>query len=137
MTVGAAAVTLAGSLLAGCSSAEAVPAEGAVTGDPATDLTITLREVGGRGEAARYTLSCDPVGGDLPNALPACANLAEAVDPFAAVPAGSMCAQVIAGPGVVAVEGTWEGAAVQAQFSQVNSCESARFQRLLETLSLS
>lgn len=131
------AATAAGGLLTGCTPAEAVPATGGAR--PATELTITMREVDWSDQdSSTFTLTCDPVGGDLPTAIAACANLAADAeaggDPFASVPAGAVCSAVIEGPGLITVVGTWAGAPVQAQFDQVDSCENERFHRLLATL---
>lgn len=114
------------------------PSETTSSGNPATVLTITLREVEGQnGEESAFSLTCDPVGGDLPSAATACDNLASpTVDPFAPVPRDRLCQDVIDGPGQITVTGNWEDAAIDAQFSQRNSCESERFYNILRVLDL-
>lgn len=141
-----AALTIAAAAaLAGCAPAEAVPSvDGAPTdGDqPVADLTITMRGVNGyHGVTATFTLTCGPVGGDLPSAIAACGNLladfATGADPFAPAPTGAACRDVIEGPGLISVRGTWADTPVQAQFDQVDSCQNERFQRFLATLGVS
>ena len=107
--------------------------------DPSTDLSITLSKLEGQpAEESTFTLTCDPVGGDLPAAAAACDNLESPnVDPFAPVPPDQLCQDVIAGPGQITVTGTWDGEAVDAQFSQRNSCESARFYDITRILAVS
>lgn len=133
-TSGAAAAVVLAAALGGCAEAEAVPS---TSDEPATSLSITMREVEGRGDRSAFTLTCEPVGGDLPTRIAACANLAGAADPFAPVPATTQCLQMIEGPGLISVNGVWDGAAVKAQFSQINSCETDRFDQLLQTLGVS
>jgi len=131
--LGAGALAVA---LSGCGAAEAGPSAGGRPGTaPGTDLTITMRDVDGRGaETARFTLTCDPVGGDLPTAIAACGHLAAASDPFAPVGQTVGCLDMIVGPGVVTVRGTFDRTPVRAQFTQVNSCENERYERILEIL---
>lgn len=107
--------------------------------DPSTALSITLSKLDGQpAEESTFTLTCDPVGGDLPAAATACDNLASPnVDPFAPVPPDQLCQDVIGGPGQITVTGTWDGEAVDAQFSQRNSCETARFHDITRILAVS
>lgn len=133
------AATAAVGVLTGCTPAEAVPVSDT---RPATELTLTMREVEwSHRDASTFTLTCDPVGGNLPSAVTACANLAAdagaGVDPFAPVPSAAICSSVITGPGVITVSGSWGGTPVQAQFDQVDSCEDERFHHLLATLGAS
>jgi hypothetical protein len=118
---------------------ESDPSESMSTADPSTNLSITLSELeGSPGEESTYTLTCAPVGGDLPAGETACDNLAApTVDPFAPVPPNQLCQDVIAGPGQITVTGTWDGETVDAQFSQRNSCEASRFHDISRILSLS
>lgn len=120
----------------GCARAQAVPDADAEV--PTTELSITMRDVEGRGaELATFTLTCDPVGGDLPSAIPACENLSTVTDPFTPVATDANCLNVIEGPGLITVRGTLDGTPVHAEFTQIDSCENHRFQRFLSTLGVS
>jgi hypothetical protein len=120
-----------------CSS-EDDPGTTPVGDEPTTDLTITLQSIPGMGsEPVTYTLTCEPVGGDLEDADAACSALADAdPDPFATVPPTEACLQVIKGPGEITIVGTWDGEAIDTVFTQHNSCESERFDRIVSTLDL-
>ena len=120
-----------------CSS-EDDPGTTPVQDEPTTDLTITLQSIPGMGsEPVTYTLTCEPVGGDLDGAEAACSALADAdADPFATVPPTEACLQVIKGPGEITIKGKWDGEPVDALFTQHNSCESERFDHIVSTLGL-
>jgi hypothetical protein len=100
------------------------PVTPAETTGPTTELTITLDDGAG---PVTWTLTCDPPGGTHPDALAACAALAEMAAPFAPVPKDLMCTQVYAGPERAVVTGTWQGQLVQASFKRTDGCEVARW----------
>lgn len=90
------------------------------------DLTVVVDD--GAGGSTTSTLTCEPTGGDLPNAQQACEQLAAAgAAAFAPVPADTMCTQVYGGPQTATVTGTAGGAPVEATFSRVNGCEISRW----------
>jgi Subtilisin inhibitor-like len=81
------------------------------------------------------TLTCDPVGGNTPNAASACAGLekvaaAKGGDPFAPTPKGQMCTQIYGGPQTATVKGTWKGKKVDTTFGRKNGCETKRWNDL-------
>jgi uncharacterized Zn-binding protein involved in type VI secretion len=81
------------------------------------------------------TLTCDPPGGNVPNAAAACAALnkvaaAKGGDPFAPTPKGQMCTQIFGGPQTATVKGTWKGRKVDATFGRKNGCEVKRWNDL-------
>jgi hypothetical protein len=131
---------LAGALaLAGCGSqqsgGDAAPApsnSGVVRpGTPAqTDLTVSVKAAQ-TAAATTWKLTCDPVGGDHPDARAACASLDAAKkrskDPFAPTPTNQMCTQIYGGPQVATVKGTWQGKQVNSTFSRKNGCEIKRW----------
>ena len=79
----------------------------------------------GRGQARQWTLRCDPVGGSLPNAATACAQLtAEALRPL---PRDTICTQIYGGPQRARVKGTVDGSPVASGFSRSNGCEIHRW----------
>lgn len=98
------------------------------------DLTIALDETGS-GTTRTMTLTCDPTGGDHPDADAACAALAAAGPPaFDAPPRDEMCTQQYGGPQVATVEGTVAGAPVSARFSRTDGCEISRWDALAPLL---
>jgi hypothetical protein len=85
--------------------------------------------------AITRTLTCDPPGGNAPNAANACAALkqvaaAKGGDPFAPTPKGQMCTQIYGGPQTATVKGTWEGKKIDTTFGRKNGCEIKRWNDL-------
>ena len=77
------------------------------------------------------TLTCDPAGGDHPNAEAACAKLAEAgAQIFEPVPADQACTMIFGGPQTATITGTFQGENVDASFSRANGCEIDRWDAL-------
>jgi hypothetical protein len=116
------------------SAAPTVPPASTAASGSATALQIDVWP-GGVGGAVhrRYTLTCDPVGGDLPDAAATCANLAAVQKPatlFAPPNPHKECPRGGAGTAVVAIRGQFAGRAVHLSSSVANGCELARFARL-------
>jgi subtilisin inhibitor-like len=110
------------------------PPGGGQTGKSATKLTITVRMAPSAKPITR-TLTCDPTGGNAPNAAQACAGLdkvaaAKGGDPFAPTPKGQMCTQIFGGPQTATVKGTYKGTKVDATFGRKNGCEVKRWNDL-------
>jgi hypothetical protein len=103
------------------------------TGAPKTDLTVSVKAAE-TSPAKTWKLTCDPVGGDHPDAQTACAALtkakSQAKDPFAPTPQGQMCTQIYGGPAVATVKGTWQSKPVDATFTRKNGCEIQRWSDL-------
>ncbi|MCW2943491.1 MAG: hypothetical protein JWR24_208 [Actinoallomurus sp.] len=103
---------------------------GQPTTEATTRLTITVR-MSPTAKPITRTLTCDPVGGDVPRPADACAALAKAAaakgDPFAPTPKGQMCTQIYGGPEVATVTGTYNGKKVNATFNRKNGCELKRW----------
>ena len=99
---------------------------------PRTELTISVDP--GNRNPLRWTLLCDPPGGDHPLAAPACELLAkfagQEVDPFAPPRKSRACTDLYGGPDTATVSGVWRGRRVQASFSRVDGCEIARWDAL-------
>ncbi len=99
---------------------------------PRTELTISVDS--GNREPLRWTLICDPPGGDHPLAAPACELLAkfagQEVDPFAPPRKNRACTDLYGGPDTATVSGVWRGRPVQASFSRVDGCEISRWDAL-------
>lgn len=99
---------------------------GGVTRAGTTELTIVVRS--GRGsEERRFSLVCDPAGGDHPDPEAACRVLDELDEPFAPVPPDVMCTEIYGGPQTATVTGTLRGEPVDASFDRTNGCEIARW----------
>lgn len=110
------------------------PPPGGKTGTSTTKLTITVRMAPSAQPITR-TLTCDPAGGNAPNATGACAGLAKAAtakggDPFAPTPTGQMCTQIFGGPQTATVKGTYKGKKVDTKFARRNGCEVKRWNDL-------
>ena len=103
-------------------------------GKASTILTITVR-MSPTAHPITRTLTCDPVGGNAPDAAQACAGLEKAAaakggDPFAPTPKGQMCTQIFGGPQTATVKGTWKGKKVDTTFGRKNGCEIKRWNDL-------
>ena len=99
-------------------------------GAAATSLTIEVR-TGEDADPTTMTLTCDPVGGDHPQAQEACDALAQAgAEVFEPVPDDQPCTMIYGGPQTATVTGTFEGADVDASFSRQDGCELDRWDRL-------
>jgi hypothetical protein len=107
----------------GTGSSAAVPGAAATTA-----LTVLVDD--GEGTVT-WLLTCDPVGGDHPEAEAACRALdrsgAKALPP---VPRGRLCTQVFQGPEVASISGTWKGQRVDSRFNLRNGCEVGRWKAL-------
>lgn len=110
---------------------------GTPAGEPVTSLRIVLfpegRDAPGRRE---WDLRCGPTGGTLPAPAAACAALADAGDPFAPVPPGTVCTEIFGGYQILEITGTLRGEPVRAMFSRTDGCQIAAFDRVVETLGL-
>jgi hypothetical protein len=100
----------------------------------ATSLTIVVT-ASESAEPSTYELTCDPDGGDHPQATQACAAIANAgAGVFDPVPSDQACTSVYGGPQTATVEGTYDGEAVDATFSRENGCELDRWEQLGTTV---
>jgi hypothetical protein len=90
----------------------------------ATEIVVTVWPQG-EGRSRRWTLRCDPVGGSLPAAATACAQLTPAA--LRPLPRDAICTQIYGGPQRARVRGRIDGRAVDARFSRSNGCEIHRW----------
>jgi hypothetical protein len=94
-----------------------------------TELTIVVDD--GHGSRTTWRLTCDPPGGNHPDAAAACQALAKngerALPPVAK---NLMCTQVYGGDQKATVTGTWRGKPVNSSFSLINGCEISRWKAL-------
>ncbi|MCD9199193.1 SSI family serine proteinase inhibitor [Aeromicrobium wangtongii] len=103
------------------------------SGDPSASAT-SLKIVVTPAEDAKtstYRLTCDPAGGDHPQAQQACDALAEAgASVFDAVPKDRACTTIYGGPQTASVTGTFDGEKIDATFSRADGCEIERWEKL-------
>ena len=93
-----------------------------------SQLTIRVWPNGkGAGHARRWTLTCHPTGGTLPDPVRACARLEALDDPFAPIPKGVACTQVYGGPDAAEVVGTYRGTPLSTRFSRTDGCKISRW----------
>jgi subtilisin inhibitor-like len=109
------------------SSSPAGPAPGG------TELTILVDD--GHGSRTTWRLTCDPPGGNHPDAAAACQALAKngerALPPVAK---NLSCTQVYGGDQKATVTGSWRGKSVNSSFSLINGCEIGRWKALVGLL---
>jgi hypothetical protein len=127
-----AGLTACGDELANGPSAGNPSGGGSSTAAPAAaSSALTVLVDDSEGTVTTWLLTCDPVGGDHPEAEAACRALdrsgANALPP---VPRGRLCTQVFEGPEVAAVSGTWKGQRVDSRFNLRNGCEVGRWKAL-------
>lgn len=98
---------------------------------PKTDLTVTVTPKPGA-TPEKWRLTCDPNGGNHPNAAAACAKLsklsAKVID--GKRDPNRMCTQQYGGPEKATVTGTFKGEKVDGSFSRINGCEISRWQSM-------
>ena len=104
---------------------------GAPTGSPGGPSQLTVVVDDGAGGTSTWSLTCDPTGGDHPDAEQACAAIEGQRSALNPVPKDRMCAQVYGGPQKATVTGTWRGEEIFAALSRTNACETARWDALV------
>ena len=125
------ALLVAGLAAAGCGGSAA--GEGRPSVNEGGRLTVTVVDDVGATPRS-WTLTCDPPGGDHPDAAGACRAIEAARAPFAPVPAGMLCTQVYGGPQTATITGTWRGEPVHAAYRRTDGCEIARWNALSAVL---
>ena len=114
-------------LLVACAGQDTVSAP-----EPSPAATSLVIEVVAEQGAAptRWTLTCDPAGGDHPDPEAACRALAATAEPFAPVPADALCTQQYGGPQTATVRGTYRGEPVDLALSRVDGCRISQWDAL-------
>ncbi len=77
-----------------------------------------------------WALLCNPPGGTHKSAKKACVALLKVKDPFKSSDPNMMCTQQYGGPETADVQGVWNGKKIRANFSKINGCEIARWQKV-------
>jgi hypothetical protein len=103
---------------------------------PAAKTSLTIDVTPGEGaDPTTYKLTCDPAGGDHPQAAQACDAIAAAgASVFRPVPSDTTCTTVFGGPQKATITGTYRGKDVDASFSRENGCEIDRWEKLGTTV---
>ena len=104
---------------------------GSPTGGPGEASRLTIVVDDGAGSTSTWTLTCEPAGGDHPDAEQACAAIEGHRSALNPVPKDRMCAQVYGGPEKATITGTWRGEQIFAALARTNSCEIARWDALV------
>ena len=120
-------------VLAGCSAGSSgASSDGddtvAASGS-ATQLQVELVPDAGA-TPRRWTLTCDPAGGDHPDAEAACADLAATDEPFAPLPEDALCTELYGGPQTAGVRGQFRGERVELELSRTDGCRTDQWDRL-------
>lgn len=115
--------------LAGCGDDEPTGDTGTAPRADGVQLTISVR-ADADAEPRIVTIDCAP-GDDAP---PCPAALALDAADFAPTPDDVMCTQQFGGPDEATVTGTINGEAVRADFTRVNGCEIARWDKVVAPL---
>ena len=129
------AIALAALLVTACADSARVASGAQASGSaPAgSSLSITVYP-GGAGKPAgarRYSLRCTPPGGTVPNPGRACLVLARLPHPFAPVAPHTICSDLALGPQEAVVLGRVRGRSIRAHLDVRDSCEIARWQRVV------
>ena len=98
---------------------------------PTADLQISdldPRLGGADDEPGRCTVP--PAAARSPTPPTPAASSDRSSDPFAPVPKSTACTQIYGGPEIADVSGTFNGKAVDTQFSRGNGCELERWKRV-------
>jgi hypothetical protein len=112
----------------------AAPALASDTAEKTASLSIIYR-ADAAAQAVTWSLECPARTGTHPNPFGACDRLANlSGDPFTPVPKGTLCLDVYGGPQTASVTGSWGQTRVSASFRLNNSCEIARWQKLVPVL---
>ena len=114
------------SLLVGCGGSDSVS-----TSPPGPTTSLQVVHSSDDGAAPqRWTLTCEPAGGDHPDAEAACRDLAAEPEPFAPIPADAVCTEIYGGPQTATVRGTYRGSPVDLELSRINGCFIAQWERV-------
>lgn len=108
------------------------PDEPAEPAEPVAADVVVVVDATGEGATTTWTLTCEPVGGDHPDAAAACAAIAAAggAAAFAPTPRDVACTEQWGGPQTATVTGTVGGETINAKFDRRNGCEISRWDGL-------
>lgn len=116
-------------IVGGCSSLQPSKENPVI---PGTDLQITV--TGGGKPDQTLTLSCDPIGGTLPDSKAICGRLvAPQKNPFPDARSQIGC-EPAEGDGTLHVVGTWKNNKIDQRFDQTTSCAIERWRTTAKLL---
>jgi hypothetical protein len=99
-----------------------------LSGEPAAELTVTVRPQGRDGPVRTRRFECDRLGRAARK--PRCRRLGGlTAKRLAPVPEGMICTQIYGGPALGRVRGELRGRRVDARFNLEDGCEIARWER--------
>jgi hypothetical protein len=105
-------------VVAACGSVHA-PAGGAASGAQSAKVNLVISVKAKPGTKAHtWTLRCDPVGGNHPDAQSACNTLLKVKSPFS-TSHPHMCPMIVAGLDTATVKGTFLGKHIDTKFNRV------------------
>jgi hypothetical protein len=97
------------------------------------DLVITVQD-SPSAPILRWTLTCRPDGGTLPDPVRACRMLRGVWDPFTPVRVGVMCTMIVYGTQITTITGYWHGTWISVRFSRTYGCQAAQWYQILSVL---
>jgi hypothetical protein len=100
---------------------------------PQANLVITVSE-SPSAPVLRWTLTCAPDGGTLPDPARACRMLNSVWNPFMPVRTGVMCPMIVYGPQLTTITGYWHGTWISVRFSRTYSCQAAQWNKILSVI---
>lgn len=100
-----------------------------------THLAIMVypRETG-QTRTLSYNLACSPPSGTVPHPARACQELARLAHPFAPVPSGTICSDIMLGEQEALITGVLRGQRVNGRLTVRGSCEIDRWQAVREVV---
>jgi hypothetical protein len=120
--------------VASCGDDSAPGAAPQPTSPAGTALTITFDSDGKGTDVKTWTLTCDPAGGDHPDAAGACGALAAAKEPFAPLAKDAICTEIYGGPSIATIRGSWRGQPVDVRYSRENGCNISRWDAVTKAI---
>jgi hypothetical protein len=100
---------------------------------PQAALEVTIQE-SPSAPVLRWTLTCGPAGGTLPDPVRACRVLNRVWDPYTPVHIGWMCPMIAYGTQFTTITGYWHGTWISARFSRTFSCQAPQWFEILPVL---
>lgn len=120
--------------IAAISGGVMAPASAGTLEEKAAALSIVYRS-SAEAQQVTWQLNCPARTGNHPDPRGACERLESlSGDPFAPVPKGTLCLTIYGGPQTASISGNFGNMRVAASFRLVDSCEIARWKKLVPVL---
>ncbi|MEP7025905.1 MAG: SSI family serine proteinase inhibitor [Actinomycetota bacterium] len=118
-------------VVAACGSVAAPAGGSAASGAQSAKVNLVITVMARPGaKAHRWTLRCDPVGGNHPDAQAACSTLLKIKAPFS-TSHPHMCPMIVAGLDTATVKGTFLGKHIDASFNR-RGCGELRWSKVAQ-----